>query len=155
MRNAVSNCLELLVGYLNSDIDVNTITIFNTDDDIDFNKKNIYNLVNIGIVSSNFENKTIGFEILFITQRDDVKTTITNKLEGNDNRVDNIQTAHSVMNNLVKKLRLLNNDFDIQYISSTEPQIFFKAYTNGMDGMTIEIVLQYPDNDTNVCCDGC
>ena len=155
MRNAVNNCLELLVGYLNEDIDVNTITIFQTDDDIDFNKKNIYNLVNIGIVSSNFESKTIGFEVLFITQRDDVKTTITNKLEGNDNRVDNIQTAHSVMNNLVKKLRLLNNDFDIQFISATEPQIFFKAYTNGMDGMTIEIVLQYPDNNTNVCCDGC
>lgn len=155
MRNAVSNCLELLAGYLQEDIDVNTITIFQTDDDIDFNKKNIYNLVNIGIVSSNFENKTIGFEVLFITQRDDVKTTITNKLEGNDNRVDNIQTAHSVMNNLIKKLRLLNNDYDIQFISATEPQIFFKAYTNGMDGMTIEIVLQYPDNDTNVCCDGC
>lgn len=155
MRNAISNCLELLVGYLQSDIDVNTITIFNTDDDIDFNKKNIYNLVNIGIVSSNFENKTIGFEVLFITQRDDVKTTITNKLNGNDNRVDNIQTAHSVMNNLVKKLRLLNNDWNIQYVSSTEPQIFFKAYTNGMDGMTIEIVLQYPDNETDVCCDGC
>ena len=155
MRNAVSNCLELLAGYLQQDIDVNTITIFQTDDDIDFNKKNIYNLVNIGIVSSNFESKTIGFEVLFITQRDDVKTTITNKLEGNDNRVDNIQTAHSVMNNLLKKLRLLNNDFDIQFISATEPQIFFKAYTNGMDGMTIEIVLQYPDNDTNVCCDGC
>jgi hypothetical protein len=155
MRNAISNCLELLVGYLNEDIDVNTITIFQTDDDIDFNKKNIYNLVNIGIVSSNFESKTIGFEVLFITQRDDVKTTITNKLEGNDNRVDNIQTAHSVMNNLLKKLRLLNNNYDIQFISATEPQIFFKAYTNGMDGMTIEIVLQYPDNDTNVCCDGC
>jgi len=155
MRNAVSNCLELLVGYLQQDIDVNTITIFQTDDDIDFNKKNIYNLVNIGIVSSNFETKTIGFEVLFITQRDDVKTTITNKLEGNDNRVDNIQCAHSVLNNLVKKLRLLNNDYDIQFISATEPQIFFKAYTNGMDGMTIEIVLQYPDNDTNVCCDGC
>jgi hypothetical protein len=155
MRNAISNCLELLVGYLNEDIDVNTITIFQTDDDIDFNKKNIYNLVNIGIVSSNFETKTIGFEVLFITQRDDVKTTITNKLEGNDNRVDNIQCAHSVLNNLVKKLRLLNNDFDIQFISATEPQIFFKAYTNGMDGMTIEIVLQYPDNNTNVCCDGC
>jgi hypothetical protein len=155
MRNAVSNCLELLVGYLQQDIDVNTITIFQTDDDIDFNKKNIYNLVNIGIVSSNFETKTIGFEVLFITQRDDVKTTITNKLEGNDNRVDNIQCAHSVLNNLVKKLRLLNNDYDIQFISATEPQIFFKAYTNGMDGMTIEIVLQYPDNNTNVCCDGC
>jgi hypothetical protein len=155
MRNAVNNCLELLVGYLQEDIDVNTITIFQTDDDIDFNKKNIYNLVNIGIVSSNFESKTIGFEVLFITQRDDVKTTITNKLEGNDNRVDNIQTAHSVMNNLLKKLRLLNNNYDIQFISATEPQIFFKAYTNGMDGMTIEIVLQYPDNDTNVCCDGC
>jgi hypothetical protein len=155
MRNAVNNCLELLVGYLNEDIDVNTITIFQTDDDIDFNKKNIYNLVNIGIVSSNFESKTIGFEVLFITQRDDVKTTITNKLEGNDNRVDNIQTAHSVMNNLLKKLRLLNNNYDIQFISATEPQIFFKAYTNGMDGMTIEIVLQYPDNHTNVCCDGC
>ena len=155
MRNAVSNCLELLVGYLNEDVDVNTITIFNDETDIDFDKKNIYNLVNINIVSANFESKQIGFEILFITQRDDVKTTITNKLLGNDNRVDNIQTAHSVLNNLVKKLRLLNNDFDIDFVSSTEPQIFFKAYTNGMDGMTIDIVLNYPDNDINVCCDGC
>ena len=155
MRNAVSNCLELLVGYLNEDVDVNTITIFNDETDIDFDKKNIYNLVNINIVSANFESKQIGFEILFITQRDDVKTTITNKLLGNDNRVDNIQTAHSVLNNLVKKLRLLNNDFDIDFVSATEPQIFFKAYTNGMDGMTIDIVLNYPDNDINVCCDGC
>ena len=155
MRNAVSNCLELLVGYLNEDVDVNTITIFNDETDIDFDKKNIYNLVNINIVSANFESKQIGFEILFITQRDDIKTTITNKLLGNDNRVDNIQTAHSVLNNLVKKLRLLNNDFDIDFVSSTEPQIFFKAYTNGMDGMTIDIVLNYPDNDINVCCDGC
>jgi hypothetical protein len=155
MRNAVSNCIELLVGYLNDDVDVNTITIFNDETDIDFDKKNIYNLVNINIVSANFETKQIGFEILFITQRDDVKTTITNKLLGNDNRVDNIQVAHSVLNNLVKKLRLLNNDYDINFISATEPQIFFKAYTNGMDGMTIDIVLDYPDNDTNVCCDGC
>ena len=155
MRNAVSNCLELLVGYLNEDVDVNTITIFNDETDIDFDKNNIYNLVNINIVSANFESKQIGFEILFITKRNDVKTTITNKLLGNDNRVDNIQTAHSVLNNLVKKLRLLNNDFDIDFVSSTEPQIFFKAYTNGMDGMTIDIVLNYPDNDTNVCCDGC
>lgn len=155
MRNAVSNCIELLVGYLNDDVDVNTITIFNDETDIDFDKKNIYNLVNINIVSANFESKQIGFEILFITQRDDVKTTITNKLLCNDNRVDNIQVAHSVLNNLVKKLRLLNNDYDINFISATEPQIFFKAYTNGMDGMTIDIVLDYPDNDTNVCCDGC
>lgn len=155
MRNAVSNCIELLVGYLNDDVDVNTISIFNDETDIDFDKKNIYNLVNINIVSANFESKQIGFEILFITQRDDVKTTITNKLLGNDNRVDNIQVAHSVLNNLVKKLRLLNNDYDINFISATEPQIFFKAYTNGMDGMTIDIVLDYPDNDTNVCCDGC
>lgn len=155
MRNAVSSCLELLVGYLNEDVDVNTITIFNDETDIDFDKKNIYNLVNINIVSANFESKQIGFEILFITQRDDVKATITNKLLGNDNRVDNIQVAHSVLNNLVKKLRLLNNDFDIEFVSATEPQIFFKAYTNGMDGMTIDVVLNYPDNDTNVCCDGC
>lgn len=155
MRNAVSSCLELLVGYLNEDVDVNTITIFNDETDIDFDKKNIYNLVNINIVSANFESKQIGFEILFITQRDDVKATITNKLLGNDNRVDNIQVAHSVLNNLVKKLRLLNNDFDIEFVSATEPQIFFKAYTNGMDGMTIDVILNYPDNDTNVCCDGC
>jgi len=155
MRNPISNCLELIVGYLNNDVDVNTITIFNTDDDIDFNKKNIYNLVNIGIVSANFESKTIGFEILFITQRDEVKQTITNKLLGNDNRVDNMQTAHSVLNNLVKNLKLKRNDFDIEFISSTEPQLFFKAFTNGMDGMTIDIVLDYPDNQTDVCCDGC
>lgn len=155
MRNAISNCLQLLVGYLQDDVDVNTITIFNTDDDIDFDKKNIYNLVNIGIVSANFENKTIGFEILFITQRDEVKQTITNKLIGNDNRVDNMQTAHSVLNNLVKNLKLKRNDFDIEFISATEPQIFFKAYTNGMDGMTIDIVLDYPDNQTDVCCNGC
>ena len=140
MRNAVSRCLEVLVGYLDSDVDVNTITIFNTEDDIDFNKKNIYNLVNINIAGANFQEKNITFEVLFITQRDKVKETITSKLLGNDNRVDNIQTAHSVLNNLVKSLELKRNDYDIDLASSTEPQIFFNSYTNGMmDGLDITL----------------
>ena len=155
MRNAVSSCLELLVGYLNEDVDVKTITIFRSSDDLDTEKKNIYSLANVNILSANFESKQITFEVTYMSQRDDVKTTITNKLLGNDNIVDNIQIAHSVLNNLVKKLRLLNNDFNIGFVSSTEPNIFFKADLNGMDGMSIDIVLDYPDNDTNVCCDGC
>jgi len=151
MRNAVSRCLDVMVGYLNDDIDVNTITIFNTEDDIDFNKKNIYNLVNINIVGANFQDKNISFEVLFITQRDKVKAVITDKLNGNDNRVDNIQTAHSVLNNLVKSLELKRNDYDIELVSATEPQVFFNSYTNGMDGMVLDLTLNYPDNDTNVC----
>jgi hypothetical protein len=154
MRNPIYNCIELIATILQNDSDVNTITLMESEDSIDFDKKNIYNLVNINIVSANFETKTIGFEITALAQRDEVKTTITNKFLGNDNRLDNFASIHSILNNLTKKLRLTRNDFDIEFESATEPTIFNKAFTNGLDGMTLDLVLSYPDNDTTVC-DGC
>lgn len=154
MRNAIYKAIELIATILEADSDVQTITLMESEDSIDFDKKNIYNLVNINIVSANFDDKTIGFEITALAQRDEVKTKITNKFLGNDNRIDNMTAVHSIINNLIKNLRLQRNEFDIEYVSSTEPTIFNKAFVNGLDGMTIDLVLSYPDNDTTVC-DGC
>jgi hypothetical protein len=153
MRNALNKCIELIVSILQNDSEVNTITLMEDEDSIDFDKKNIYNIVNVNLVSVNFDEKTIGFEVTALAQRDEVKTTITNKLLGNDNRINNFQSVHSILNNLIKSLRLNRNEFDIEYISSSEPVIFKKAFTNGLDGMTIDIVLNYPDNYTTVCND--
>jgi len=154
MRNAIYKSIELIATILQDDNDVKTITLMESEDSIDFDKKNIYNLVNINIVSANFEDKTIGFEITSLAQRDEVKTTITNKFLGNDNRIDNFTAIHSILNNLIKKLRLTRNEFDIEFVSATEPVIFNKAFVNGLDGMTLDIVLNYTDNETTVC-DGC
>jgi len=153
MRNAVYKAIELIVSILENDSDVKTITLMENEDSIDFDKKNIYSLVNINLVSANFDDKTLGFEITALAQRDEVKTVITNKLLGNDNRIDNMTAIHSILNNLCKSLRLNRNEFDIDYVSSTEPVIFNKAFTNGLDGMTLDIVLNYPDNTTTVCDD--
>ena len=153
MRNAVYKAIELIVSILENDSDVKTITLMENEDSIDFDKKNIYSLVNINLVSANFDDKTLGFEITALAQRDEVKTVITNKLLGNDNRIDNMTAIHSILNNLTKTLRLRNNEFGIDYVSSTEPVIFNKAFTNGLDGMTLDIVLNYPDNETTVCDD--
>lgn len=153
MRNALNKCIELIVSILDADSDVNTITLMEDEDSIDFDKKNIYNLVNVNLISINFDEKTIGFEVTALAQRDEVKTTITNKLLGNDNRIDNFQSVHSILNNLIKSLRLNRNEYDIDYVSSSEPVIFKKAFTNGLDGMTVDVVLNYPDNNTTVCDD--
>jgi hypothetical protein len=150
MRNAVYKGLEVLAGYINEDIDVNTITTME-EDEIDFNKKDIFPMANIRLTGANFDNQTINFEVTYLDIRDVVKTVITDKYNGNDNRWDNINQGHSVLNSLVTKLKLRRNQYDIELASTSEPVMFLGAFNNMLDGYSLIITLSYPNNKNYEC----
>jgi len=150
MRNAVYKCLEVLAGYLNEDIDVNTI-MSAEEDEIDFNKKDIFPLANIRFNGANFDTQQMTFEVTYLDIRDIVKTVITDKFNGNDNRWDNINQAHAVLNSLVTKLKLRRNEYDIEIESTSEPLLIVGGFSNMLDGMSLIITLTYPNNQTNEC----
>jgi hypothetical protein len=150
MRNAVYKGLEVLAGYLNEDIDVNTI-MSAEEDEIDFNKKDIFPLANIRFNGANFDNQQMTFEVTYLDIRDIVKTVITDKYNGNDNRWDNINQAHAVLNSLVTKLKLKRNEYDIEIESSSDPLLILGDLSNKLDGMSLIITLTYPNNKNNEC----
>ena len=150
MRNAIYKGLEVLAGYLNEDIDVNTI-MSAEEDEIDFNKKDIFPLVNIRLNGTNFDSHQMTFEVTYLDIRDVVKTTITDKYKGNDNRWDNLNQAHSVLNSLVTKLKLRRNEYDIELVNASDPQLIVGGLNNILDGLSLVITLNYPNNQTNEC----
>jgi hypothetical protein len=150
MRNAVYKGLEVLAGYLNEDIDVTTI-MSAEEDEIDFNKKDIFPLANIRFNGANFDNQQMTFEVTYLDIRDIVKTVITDKFNGNDNRWDNINQAHAVLNSLVTKLKLRRNEYDIELESTSEPLLIIGGFSNMLDGMSLIITLTYPNNKNNEC----
>jgi hypothetical protein len=150
MRNAVYKGLEVLAGYLNEDIDVTTI-MSAEEDEIDFNKKDIFPLANIRFNGANFDNQQMTFEVTYLDIRDIVKTVITDKFNGNDNRWDNINQAHAVLNSLVTKLKLRRNEYDIELESTSEPLLIVGGFSNMLDGMSLIITLTYPNNKNYEC----
>jgi hypothetical protein len=150
MRNAVYKGLEVLAGYLNEDIDVTTI-MSAEEDEIDFNKKDIFPLANIRFNGANFDTQQMTFEVTYLDIRDIVKTVITDKFNGNDNRWDNINQAHAVLNSLVTKLKLRRNEYDIELESTSEPLLIIGGFSNKLDGMSLIITLNYPNNQNNEC----
>jgi hypothetical protein len=150
MRNAVYKGLEVLAGYLNEDIDVTTI-MSAEEDEIDFNKKDIFPLANIRFNGTNFDTQQMTFEVTYLDIRDIVKTVITDKFNGNDNRWDNINQAHAVLNSLVTKLKLRRNEYDIELESTSEPLLIIGGFSNMLDGMSLIITLTYPNNKNYEC----
>lgn len=152
MRNAVYKGLEVLAGYLNEDIDVKTITTME-EDEIDFNKKDIFPMANVRLTGANFDSQTMVFDVTYLDIRDNVKTVITDKYNGNDNRWDNINQGHSVINSLVTKLKLLRNQYDIELVSTGDPLVIYGAFNNMLDGFSLIITLNFPNNKTDECQD--
>lgn len=149
MRNAVLQGLELIAGYLNDDTRIKTIFSIN-EDELDFNKRDLYPMANIRFNASDFDAHTVTYEVIVIDQRDTNKKQITDKFKGNDNRWDNWALSHDILNILKNKLLMLRNDLDITLVSATSPQLIDNAFANGLDGMSFLITLNFIDK-TSVC----
>lgn len=149
MRNAVLQGLELIAGHLNDDDRIKTIMSVN-EDELDFNKRDLYPMANVRLNSNNFDTRELTFEVTVIDQRDTNKKSITDKFKGNDNRWDNWALAHDVLNTLKNKLYLVRNELDITFVSAESPVLIDNAFANGLDGLSVLITLNFIDR-TSVC----
>ena len=144
MRNAITAGLNLIVGHLNDDTRIKTIFSAN-EDELDFNKKDMYPMANVRINSNDFNTNDITFEITVVDQRDVNKRQITNKLNGNDNRWDNWSLAYDVLRSVINKTEKLQNDENISFVTSSSPLLIDNAFANGLDGYSVLITLNFPN----------
>lgn len=144
MRNAILAGLNLIVGHLNDDDRIKTIFSAN-EDELDFNKKDMYPMANVRINSNDFNTNDITFEVTIVDQRDTNKRAITNKFNGNDNRWDNWAMAYDVLRSVLNKTERLQNDYNISFVGSSSPLLIDNAFANGLDGYSVLITLNFPN----------
>jgi hypothetical protein len=150
MRNAILKSLEIIANYLQEDSDVVSIQAVN-DDELDVNKRDIYPLVNIRLQGLSLDNNTIQYEVTALDIRNKKKTTERDAFNLPDDRWDNWTMCHNILKTLRDKLEIRRNESDIEFVSSTEPLIFSNALQNGLDGLSVIITLEYPNNTIDLC----
>jgi hypothetical protein len=142
MRNAIFNGLNLIAGHLNDDERIKTIFSAN-EDEIDLNKKDLFPIANIRVSSNDFASNQITYEVTVLDIRDLSKKQITSKFKGNDNRWDNWALTYDVIRVLVNKIERLQNDFNIEFGSSSGSMQIDNAFANGLDGFSVLINLNF------------
>ena len=144
MRNVLLQGLNLIVEKLNDDQRVKTIFSAN-EDELDFNKRDLYPMANVRVNSNDFNTNDVTFEVTVVDQRDTNKRAITNKFHGNDNRWDNWSLTYDVLRSLINQIERKQNNFDISYVNSSSPLQIDNAFANGLDGYSVLITLNFPN----------
>ncbi len=144
MRNVILAGLNLIAGHLEDDDRIKTIFSAN-EDELDFNKRDLYPMANIRVNSNDFNSNDVTFEVTVIDQRDTNKRAITNKFNGNDNRWDNWSLTYDVLRSVLNKIERLQNDDDISFVNSSSPVLIDNAFANGLDGYSVLITLNFPN----------
>lgn len=150
MRNAILKGLEIIANYLQEDPDVISIQAVD-DDELDVNKREIYPLVNIRLNGVSLDDSTMTFEVTALDIRNKKKTVQRDAFNLIDDRWDNWAMCHNILKTLRDKLEIRRNESDIEFVSSNEPLIFSNAMQNGLDGMSVILTLNYPNNTINLC----
>ena len=145
------NVVAYLKELLESNPLVHTIT-HGTPDLIDIDKKNIYPLAHLNVVSSSVQPGVVvfSFEITILDIRNVSKVQVQDKFLGNDNELDNLNTCHAIMNYVITKMKLQNNDYNIELINEPQLEPMLLKFSNQLDGWrsTFELAIA---NDVIVC----
>lgn len=146
MRNQILAGLELIAGHLNNDDRIKTIFSCN-EDELDFNKKDLYPMANILASSNDFGNSSITYEVVVLDQRDTNKKLILDKFIGNDNRWDNWAMSYDVIRVLINKIERFQNEWNIEFGSADSSLKIDKAFANGLDGYSVLITLNFDNSN--------
>ena len=128
--------------------------IFARMDEKDLYKKQIYPIVHIIPSPSTFINSQVSqftFEVGAFEQRDINKNQAEDKFEGNDNVIDNLNLTASILIDLTSYLQSQNNDSRVEVINIGDLNpIQFNDF-NILDGWTVSITLQVPNDLIDYC----
>lgn len=121
---------------------VNTTT-FEKTNEIDFNKENIYPIVNIDLTESIHQDNLLqfNFNITILQQRDIDNELNNDKLLDKNNLIDNLNETYSVANKFLNKVKNNHNDEDIDVVSSSNIRMVKFENTNLLDGVQFSMIL--------------
>jgi hypothetical protein len=140
-------------GILELNEDVNTVK-HGDFSEADLEKKNIYPLAIINPISASLDNKQFNeftFEVGVLDQRDLSNDLTSDKFDTNSNEIDNLNTCHAVLNDLVTRIRNLYNEHNIELSSASSLTPILFSDKNILDGWSITIVLQIPNITISTC----
>jgi len=145
--NQFYNAIEVLKQRLEANTNVNTVVFGQIAKDV--YKKNVYPLCHINAVDAQLGSNAASlftFEIAALDQRDISKSIATDKFDGNDNIIDNLNITFTILNDLISYLQHQNNDLGIELVSVNNANpILFKEY-NTLDGWICNITISVPSN---------
>jgi hypothetical protein len=123
---------------------VNTVT-FEKTAELDYNKENIYQLVNIDILDSQPVEEIIVFRyIITILQQRDIEPRMNNDKMFGSNMIDNLGECHASAVSFINGLRHANNDLNIDIVS--QPVItFLRNFKGALDGCRFTLELSIPN----------
>lgn len=149
MRNYYE-VLKVIRETLEADPLVNTVTQGNIAD-IDLEKQNIYPLTHIQTGTATLGMQTISFSIsVFAMDIRDTKNQITtDKFDGNDNEIDNLNSMLAILNRLYKTIANLDSGVAISENPSCE--VFTESRTNTLDGWAMTFEIEIPNTEISIC----
>jgi len=147
---------EALVDFLQSDNEINTVTIGDFDD-IDINKQSIFGLGHILVNSAEFINGIVRLSItvsvmdIVDERKNDIRDLPADeRWKGVDNKQDVLNTMLSVLERLNKHIQkgdLSNNGYELNGNMSAEP--FEDRFENLLTGWSTTFTLDIPNTVQN------
>jgi hypothetical protein len=149
----LSNIYAFLNGYFEAEPLINTVSNVKYDKIGSF-KETIYPLVNIELLTipTDLDTNTLTFTfgLTAVSERDFDKAVKNTKLIGKDNKIDNLNTMHYVLQKFITKVSRSNNAQNISIEDPTPMQPIEDGFSTGLDGFTFEVTISIP-NTIPIC----
>lgn len=127
---------------------VNTIA-FEKTAEMDYNKENLYPLVNIDMVNSVVTDQEIAINYTITVVEDrDVDNELNNDKIYGSNMIDNLNECHTIAVKFINEVRKQNNEYSIE-MSNLTTLTFLKLYNGNLDGVRFSMTLTIENGITS------
>ena len=128
---------------------VNTIS-FEKTVEMDYNKENIYPLVNIDLTDSVVTDNEISLNYTITVVEDrNVEAVLNNDKQFGSNMIDNLNECHTIAVKFINELNKQNNSQGIE-LTQLSTIRFLKLYSGNLDGARFNITLSI-ENGITAC----
>lgn len=147
--NELSIVSDFTIDKFKSNPLVNTIA-FEKTVEMDYNKENLYPLVNIDMVNSAVTDQEIGVNYtITIVEARDIDNELNNDKIYGTNMIDNLNECHTIAVKFINEIRKQNNDYSIE-MTNLSSITFLKLYEGVLDGVRFTMTLNI-DNGVTSC----
>jgi hypothetical protein len=149
MNNIVYRVTNFLVELFRENPIVGTIT-FDKTSEIDFDKNNVFPLVNIDLVDSDSVTEVLNFNyIITILQDRDIDNDVNNnKLLHQDNLIDNLGECYAIGLRVINYLKYEYNEDDVEMIRQSNITFLQREQRNILDGVRFNLTISV-ENESN------
>ena len=146
--NELSIVSDFTIDKFKSNPLVNTIA-FEKTVEMDYNKENLYPLVNIDMINSVVTDQEIGVNyIITIVEARDVDNELNNDKIYGSNMIDNLNECHTIAVKFINEIRKQNNDYSIE-MTNLSSITFLKLYEGVLDGVRFTMTLNIENGVTS------